>query len=45
LNAILEILYTEISYPIHLFMDPNDIHPSFTINKLIDKRSLINMLN
>ena len=28
----------EISFPIHLFVDPNKIEPYFTINKLIDRQ-------
>ena len=28
----------EISFPIHLFVDPNKIEPYFTINKLIDRK-------
>ena len=28
----------EISFPIHLFVNPNKIEPYFTINKLIDRK-------
>ena len=28
----------EISFPVHLFVDPNKIEPYFTINKLMDRQ-------
>lgn len=33
-----DVQFEEISFPIHLFVDPNKIEPYFTINKLIDRK-------
>ena len=30
--------FDEMSFPIHLFVDPNTMLPSFPVNKLIDKQ-------
>ena len=34
--------HNEISFPIHLFVDPNKMQPYFPINKLIDKQIFSN---